>query len=454
VVLSWTGSLTVMSLVALSFAGGVGAALMGPTWQAVVPELEPARDLRNAITLNSLGINIARSIGPAAGGLLLAAAGAAATYSIDVLSYLVVIAALVWWRRPPDTEDALSERFVGAFRAGIRYAKASRALHVVLLRAAMYFAFASAVWALLPLIARNQLGGDAGFYGILLGAVGAGAILCALVLPRLRLLGNADALLCAASCVTAVVTGALALAPPRWAALVMLILLGAAWIVALTTLNGAAQAILPNWVRGCGLAVYFTIFNGAMTGGTIGWGLVAQAIGVPGALAVSAALFILAVLVLSRLRLPVGDADLVPSNQWPEPLTANPVSNDRGPVLVLIEYRIAIGSRAQFLRALGALAEARRRDGAYSWGITEDAFDPERLIEWFMVKSWAEHLRQHKRFSHADADLQAEAVRFQAGPDPPRVRHFLALRPPRHGDIGTGPQRSRRTRPTGEREAE
>ncbi|WP_241176603.1 MFS transporter, partial [Serratia marcescens] len=193
-VLSQTGALTVEYLLALTFVGGIGAALMGPTWQAIVPELVPRTELKNAVALNSLGINIARSIGPAAGGLLLASFGAGAAYGADVMSYVLVIAALLWWKRPKAEDSGLSEHFFGAFRAGLRYARSSRELHVVLLRAAVFFAFSSSVWALLPLVARRMLGGSAGFYGVLLGAVGAGAILGAIALPRLRQRLNADGL--------------------------------------------------------------------------------------------------------------------------------------------------------------------------------------------------------------------------------------------------------------------
>ncbi|WP_035484680.1 MFS transporter [Geminicoccus roseus] len=430
-VLSHNDLLSVGSLVGLTFLGGIGAALVGPTWQSIVPELVPKSELKSAVALNSLGINIARSIGPAAGGLLLAAFGAALTYGADVLSYLVVIGALLWWKRPPHADDALSEQFLGAFRAGLRYARASRPLHVVLWRAAMFFAFSSAVWALLPLVARNVLGGDAGFYGILLGAVGAGAILGALLLPRLRALAGQDGLLLGAAGVTALVMVALALGPPQWAAVVILLLLGAAWIVALTTLNGAAQAILPNWVRGRGLAVYLTVFNGAMTAGSLGWGAVAEVLGVQPTLAVGAACLVAAALVAHRTPIPAGDSDLTPSSHWPEPILAEPVPHDRGPVMVLIEYRVDPASRPAFLRAIHRLAEERRRDGAYGWGITEDTADPARLVEWFMVESWAEHLRQHRRVSRADADIQQEMLALHQGPEPPVVRHFLAIRPVR-----------------------
>ncbi|GGD26364.1 MFS transporter [Aureimonas glaciei] len=429
-VLSKTGLLTIEALVALTFLGGIGAALVAPTWQSIVPELVPKPELKSAVALNSLGINIARSIGPAAGGLLLAAFGAAVTYGADVASYVFVIAALLWWKRPATSDDTLSENFGGAFRAGLRYARSSPELHRVLFRSAVFFAFASSVWALLPLVARNLLGGDAGFYGLLLGAVGVGAIVGALVMPRLRAVLDADGLVLTASLTTAAVMVLLSLAPPSWLAIPLLLALGAAWITALTTLNGTAQAILPNWVRGRALAVYITVFNGAMTAGALAWGLVAQEIGIPATLLVGAGGLATVALLLHRVKLPAGEADLVSSNHWPEPLVAAPVAHDRGPVMILVEYRVTPADRPAFLAALQSFSKERRRDGAYAWGVSEDAAEPETVVEWFMVESWAEHLRQHKRVSKADADLQETVTRFHNGPERPVVRHLLGLGSP------------------------
>ncbi|MDG2524232.1 MFS transporter [Stenotrophomonas sp. HITSZ_GD] len=419
--------LSIEALILLTFLGGIGTALMGPTWLAIVPELVSRQELRTAVALNSLGFNIARAIGPAFGGVLLAAFGAAITYGTDVISYVFVIAALLWWKRPKAEQDPLGERFLGAFRAGLRYVRSSREMHVVLLRAFLFFAMASALWALLPLVARQLLGGGAGFYGLLLGAIGLGAIGGALLLPKLRQRLDADGLLLCAALATAAVMAALALAPPRWLAVVLLLLLGAAWIAALTTLNGVAQAILPNWVRGRSLAVYLTVFNGAMTFGSLAWGALASGIGVAWTLLSAAGLLAVVALAAWRIRLPKGDADLLPSHHWPEPLMATSIEQDRGPVLVQIEYRIEPAQRSAFLARLARLSSERRRDGAYAWGVTEDAADATRIVEWFMVESWQEHLRQHRRVSRADADLQAELLQFHHDDAPPQVRHLLAI---------------------------
>ncbi len=426
--LAWFGGHTVTSLVGLTLLGGIGAALSMPTWQAIVPELVSKAELKGAVALNSLGINIARSVGPALGGLMLASLGAATTYALDVLTYVVVLAALLWWPRARVATDGLSEHFGGALRAAVRYAGAAPDLRRVLVRAALFFAFASSLWALLPIVSRDLLGGGPSFYGFLLGAIGAGAIGGALLMPRLRRRLDADGLVLFASLTTAAVAAGLALGPPQEVAIVLSLLLGAAWIAVLTTLNATTQSVLPNWVRGRGLAIYLMVFNGAMALGSIGWGILAEMIGVPATLLAGAAGLGVAALIARRSPLPLGEADLAPSNHWPEPLAAAPIQGDRGPVMVTIAYHVHLEDHPAFLEALTKLASERRRDGAYAWGVSEDASNPERLMEWFFVESWAEHLRQHHRVSRADADLQQAANRYHKDIAPPKVEHFLDLR--------------------------
>jgi MFS family permease len=428
--LAWTGAVSVESLIVLTFLGGVGAALATPAWQAITPELVPRSDIKGAVALNSLGINIARSIGPALGGFLLAALGAATVYGLDVLTYLVVAAALLWWRRAADADDGLREQFGGALRAGLRYARASRDLHRILWRAVLFFAFASAVWALLPIVARQEIGGGPSFYGLLLGSVGAGAIAGAILLPRARTRLGQDRLVLAATLVTAGATALLALTNSEIVAIIATFVLGIAWIAMLTTLNSTMQAILPNWIRGRGLAIYLTAFNGAMAAGSLGWGFLAQEIGTDTTLLFAGVSLAVIAALAHRAPLPSGEGDLTPSLHWPEPAMAEPVAHDRGPVMVMVTYRIRQADRVAFLTTLERLSEERRRDGAYAWGISEDAADPEHIVEWFFVESWAEHLRQHKRVSKADADIQAEARRFHQGAEPPLVQHFLAVSKP------------------------
>lgn len=426
------GAMTPALLLGLILVGGVGTALSGPAFQSIVPELVGKAELRPAVALNSLGINVARAIGPALGGLIVATAGVAAAYLVDAASYLLVIAAFVWWRRTPAPADLPPEAFGAAMRAGLRYTTGSAELKRVLLRAGAFFLFGSAYWALLPLIARDLLKADATFYGVLLASIGAGAVLGALLLPRLKLPGGT--LVLAGTLMTAVVTAGLALTAARWVAPILLFVAGAAWIAVLTNLNVAAQAVLPNWVRARGLAVYLMVFFGAMTAGSALWGTVAQATSIQTALLAAAASGLLAGLAVARLvPLPKGDADLTPSMHWPEPATAGPIEGERGPVMVAIEYRIDPSDRRAFLEALMRLAKARRRDGAFGWRVMEDAEDPHRFEEVFFAASWLDHLRQHRRVTRTDAELQSAVQAFHRGDGSPRARHLVAARPDDEG---------------------
>ena len=425
--LAWTGTASIAALVGLTFLGGIGAALATPPWQAITPELVPRSEIKGAVALNSLGVNIARSVGPALGGALLATLGAVAAYAADILTYAVVIAALLWWPRPSEADQGLREHFGGALRAALRYARASHELHRVLWRTVVFFAFSSAAWALLPIVARQEIRGGPGFYGVMLGSVGAGAIAGAIVLPRIRATIGQDRLVLAASLIMAAATVALGLTDAEVLGIALAFVLGSAWIGMLTTLNSTMQVILPNWVRGRGLAIYYTAFNGAMAGGSLCWGFLAQWIGTDATLWLGGAGLALTAAMAHRAPLPRGEGDLTPSLHWPEPAMAEPVEHDRGPVIVTVTYRIRSSDRSAFLAALARLSEERRRDGAYAWGVSEDAADPERLVEWFFIESWVEHLRQHRRVSKVDADIQAEIRRFHQEPGDPLVQHLLAL---------------------------
>jgi MFS family permease len=425
--LAWSGTVSVWDLTLLTFLGGTGAALMLPTWQAIVPELVPASELKAAIALNSLGINIARSLGPALGGLTLALAGASMTYGFAVLSNLCVIAALVCWKRPMNDLGAPREHFGGALKAGLRYAVASPEMHRILWRTVVFFVFGSAVWALMPVVARYQMAGGPAFYGLMLGFTGAGAIAGAFLLPMARAKLGADILVLAASLLMAATSAALAMTSQQAAALAIMFCLGLAWIAVLVTLNTTMQSVLPNWVRGRGLALYFMAFNGAMAGGSLVWGGVAQAIGTPFALLSSAAcLAVVAVLVHFR-PLPAGDVDLSPSMHWPEPASTPEGGVDRGPVIVTVEYHVAPQDRTAFRDIARSLSVERRRDGAYAWGLAEDAEDPQKITEWFFVVSWAEHLRQHHRVSKSAAAIQSALLQMHGAGTPPLVRHLVAL---------------------------
>ncbi len=278
----------------------------------------------------------------------------------------------------------------------------------------------------MPLVARQTLGGDASLYGMIVGAVGAGAVLGAIALPRIDARLGSDRTVRAGSILTAIVLVLLGFVPSRHAAIAAGAVAGIAWIWVLSTLNVAAQNALPDWVRGRGLSIYGLVFFGAMTVGSLGWGALATFAGIPVALAVAAAGLLLAIPLTRRYELSVSAGDLTPSGHWPEPAVAALIAGDRGSVMVTIEYRVPPEQQERFRTRIHRLSEQRRRDGAYQWGLMQDAADPERFVEYFLVESWIAHQRQHARVTRADEDLQAEIAAFVAPGSTPRVAHWLA----------------------------
>ncbi|MFV2091910.1 MAG: MFS transporter, partial [Hyphomicrobiales bacterium] len=435
------GAMTPLLLLAFTFALGTGAAFIAPVWQAVVPGLVPRHQLQAGVALNSVGINISRAIGPALGGAVIVALGVAWPFLLNALSFAAVIIAVLWWRPTTLASSQLpAERFWSAIGTGLRFARASAPFKATLVRAVAFFAFASAYWALLPLIARQQLGGGPELYGLLLGSAGAGAVGGALLLPALKARLGADKLvglgtigMAVALVVFAFAGDAAATIAASGLAIAASGLAGVAWIAVLSNLSVAAQMALPEWVRARGLSVFITVFFGAMTLGSVLWGQVAATFGIPVSLLAAAAGAVLGVVTVRRFKLEKhAGLDHSPSMHWPAPLLAGAVEHDRGPVMITVDYRIDPGQAAAFLQTLGRLGDARRRDGAFAWGVFEDVAEPGRYLEYFLEDSWLAHLRHHERVSQDDRALQQRVRAFQRAGAAPAVSHFLA--PARAGE--------------------
>jgi MFS family permease len=418
------------TLLLFTFLVSVGGVLTAPAWQAIVPQLVPKQDLAAAVTANSVGFNVSRAVGPALGGAVIAGFGIAAPFWINAISNFAVLGALLWWRSSQKSGRHLpAERFGNAIIAGVRYARYNAHLSATMARAVGFFLFSSAYWALLPLVARSQIVGGPEFYGILLGTIGAGAVVGAFFLPWLKAKLGPDQTVSAATLGTAIALGLFGVAHHEMTGVTASFIAGLSWIAALATLNVSAQVSLPEWVRGRGLAFYMTVMFGALTLGSALWGKAAAIIGLPLTHFVAAAGALAVIPLTRRWKVQTGvGVDLTPSLHWPGPITTHEVEHDRGPVLVSIEYRIDPKNRMAFLYALYALARERRRDGAYAWGVFEDAADDGRFIETFLVESWLEHLRQHERVTNADRVLQDTVSRFQLTATP-KVSHFIAAEP-------------------------
>ncbi|MEM6660543.1 MAG: MFS transporter [Pseudomonadota bacterium] len=418
-------------LLFFTFLFGTGAAFIAPAWQAIVPKLIPREDLSAAIALNSMGINVSRAIGPALAGALIVTAGLAAPFLVNATSVIGIVAALVWWRPAAEKPSGLPrEHMSGAIVAGLRYAANSPALKATLLRAAAFFLFASAMWAMLPLIARDVLSGGPTLYGLMLGAVGAGAVGGALVLPKLKARLGADKTVAAGTLGTALVMVILAVVPNQAAALAASALAGLSWIAVLSSLNVSAQTALPDWVRARGLSVFLTVFFGAMSVGSLAWGQVAASWGIPVALIAAAAGAVLMLPLTWRAKLGLGaQQDLTPSMHWPEPVLSMDTQPD-GPVMVQITYAVPKGQLAEFQRLMQDLAASRRRGGGHHWSLMQDAASPETFVETWWETSWTNHLRQHDRVSHEDKALQQKIAGLLKNDAKPHVQHFVASQAP------------------------
>jgi len=415
----------VLLLLSILLIGALGA-LETPAWQAIVPLLVPRPALSSAVASNSLGVNISRVIGPALAGVIILTLGVAAPFWLDAVSNLGVIAVIFWWRAPTRGANALpAERLASAMRVGVRYARNSLHLRATLAQAVGFFLFASAYWALLPLLARNQLHGGPTVYGVLLGSIGASAVAGAILLPKLKAKAKANAVVALGELGTGIALALFGYADREWLAVLACFMAGASWIIVLATLNVSAQAALPEWVRGRGLAAYATVFFGTMSFGSALWGWIAERYGLAPTLYIAAAGALGAITLSRRWKLETGPAaDLTPSMHWPEPVLQEAVGDDAGPVLVTVEYHVAPENQAAFLAALGPIARERKRDGAHAWGVFQDTAHKTRYLETFLLDSWLEHVRQHHRVTHADRKAEERLRALTLGE--PRVTHYIA----------------------------
>ena len=427
--LTWLEMTTPWVLLGFTFALGIGAAIVMPAWAAIVPELVPTDQMPSAIALNSVAINVSRAIGPAIAGILVAAVGAWLVFVLNALSSIGILAVLLRWRREQRKSSLPAERFLSAIRVGLRFVMHTYALQVVLIRGSAFFVFAAATWSLFPLIVRLELGRGPEIYGLLLTCIGAGAVAGAMLLPRVRARFSRDLLVAGATVLYALAALALAYLQNIGLLAVAMLATGVAWISILSALQVSAQMTLPAWVRARGLAAFVVVLMGGMALGSILWGQVATWIGIPAALTMAALGMVVAIGLTWRFKLGHHEVlDFKPSLDWAAPVLAEIPEPDSGPVMVTIEYRVQPSKRAEFVTAMHAVREMRRRNGAYFWELFHDSADTARFVECFMDESWIEHLRQHERVSVADRAIQQRANQFLVQGESTRSSHWIADR--------------------------
>lgn len=423
--LSWSGLITPNVLLALCFVVGSGMALMGPAWQSSVSEQVPSEALPAAIALNGISYNIARSMGPAVGGVVVATAGAVAAFALNALLYLPLMTALFLWKRVAEPSRLPPERLGRAIVSGLRYITNSPSIKIVLARAMVTGLVGGAITALMPLVARDLLRGGAQTYGMILGAFGLGAVIGALCITevRKRMSGEAAIRACALSMGGAVTAVGLS----RHAVLTgaALVLAGAVWMIAWAVFNIGVQLSAPRWVAGRSLAAYQAASSGGIAVGSWGWGYLTDAVGIETALLLSATLTMASPVLGLWLRMPgIGAPGKEPA-VLDDPEVRLALTGRSGPLVVEIEYRVLQENARSFHNLMQDVQLSRQRNGAYGWSIARDIADPELWTERFHCPTWFDYLRLRNRSTQSERALHQKAEAFHIGDEPVRIRRML-----------------------------
>jgi predicted MFS family arabinose efflux permease len=424
-VLFWLGLVAPEILLALCFVVGSGMALFGPAWQSSVSEQVPPETLPSAVALNGISYNIARSFGPAIGGIIVASVGAVAAFAANAVLYLPLFAVLFLWRRTTEPSRLPRERLNRAIVSGIRYIANSPSIRIVLARTLVTGVIGGSVSALMPLVARDLLHGGAQTYGIMLGAFGVGAVIGALNIAELRKRMTSEAAVraCALSMGGAIAAVALSREPVLTAA--ALVVAGAVWMLAVALFNIGVQLSAPRWVAGRSLAAFQASISGGIALGSWGWGRLTDAAGVETALLVSGALMFLSPLLGLWLPMPRVGARDEAAEVLADPEVRLSLTGRSGPLVVEIEYRVAQENARAFHNVMQDVQLSRQRNGAYGWSIARDIADPELWTERYHCPTWLDYLRQRSRSTQSERALHQRAMDFHLGPDPIRVRRML-----------------------------
>jgi MFS family permease len=439
--LSLAGALTAPLLLLLTFTNGIGLALRWPVFAAIVPQVVPRPQMPQALALNGIAMNLSRVIGPVLAGALITAVSPAAVFVLNALLAGVAFALVLRWKSERSASALPGERFVGAMRVGLNFARQSPRLKAVLLRVFLFFLQSTALMALLPLVAAGLHGGGAGTFTVMLSCLGVGAIYAALSFPKWREKHDRNAFVRIGTAVHAIGSCVIVLVPELWVALPLMVLLGMAWISVANSLAVAAQMAMPDWVRARGMSLYQMALMGGAAAGSLAWGQVADVLGVRGAVLAAAAFGGVVLLATRRFSVEGGEEiDFSPAAPRAAPEPAFTIADDAGPVMVTVEYQIDPARADDFNAVMQRTRQARLRQGALSWGLFRDVSVPGRYIEYFVDETWVEHKRRLERFTAFDAGLRAERLAFHQGEQPPVLRRYVGDAPEGAADNGLPPR--------------
>ncbi|KAF1070961.1 MAG: Enterobactin exporter EntS [Pseudomonas citronellolis] len=413
----------IVSILWLSF----GSSITIPAWQAAVNEQVPPRMVGDAVLLNSVNYNVARAVGPAIGGLLLSATGPAWVFLFNCLCYMALIWAIWQWRREVPKRSLPPEHIFEGVIAALRFTQYSSVTRLVMLRSSIFGLGASAVWALLPLLAHRNPDGNASVYGYMLGALGLGAIGGSAIVGRLRRWIGTSRLISLGGGTLGLVLLILGAVDNLWVLFPALVVGGGCWIAAVASYNSAVQILVPDWVKARALALYQTALYGGLAVGSFLWGHFAETLGVQGALLAAGCLLLVAVALLYNSRLPELDPGSIA--RAPTTLPGEPTfvfNTERGSVMVSIEYRIPVERTRDFVRAAKPLRRLRLRNGAERWALYRDVSNQESWQELFLVDNWIQHLRMLDRMTLEDKTIIDNVTSLHVGDAPPQIRHCVS----------------------------
>ncbi len=425
-VLAWTGHISPPLLLVFCFIVGTGMALFGPSWQASVSEQVPSDSLPAAVALNGISYNIARSFGPAIGGFIVAALGAVAAFALNAVLYLPLLVVMFLWKRTKEPSRLPPERLGRAVVSGVRYVTHSPQIRIVLGRTIVTGFAGGAILALMPLVARDLLGGGATMYGLMLGSFGMGAVIGALNIQRLRarLSSEATVRLCALAMGTGI--GMVSISRMPWLTSIALLLVGAAWTATMTMYNVAVQLSAPRWVSGRALAAFQASVAAGVAIGSWVWGGVSHSLGVATALLVAGAVMAASPLLSRWMRMPpIGSRSEAAAEILADPEVRLSLTPRSGPIVIEIEYRVEPARARLFYAVMQQVEHSRQRNGAYGWSLARDIADPELWTERFHCPTWYDYLRQRNRATDAERALHTRAMEFHLGPGPVRIRRML-----------------------------
>ncbi len=430
--LAFSGQLGARGLLLGTAILSIGSALNSPAWHSVLPSIVSRQNLPAAVNLNGLAISLARAMGPGVAGLLLMRLNPAWGFALNTVSFAGILVVLWMWRPKQKRNRVRSERFFSALRVGLQHVRHSPRMRQVLVRAILFVFGSAALWALLPLLVRQQYAMQADHFGLMVALFGLGAAAySATGLPKIRQRLNLNSVVDFHWTIFALVMVGLSQSPGNWIPFLLMFLGGCCWIGILSSLHYSVQSVAPAWVRARALSVYLLCYFAAASSGSAVWGKLATSQGVRSSLLWAGVG--LGAACLSSLWFPVRSGeglDLTPSRHWPDPDLKMHIEPEQGPVLVTVEYKVRLDQAEEFREAMQALKEQRMQHGVLRWGLFVDIEDPELYREVYLEENWEAHLRQHDRVTSYEKELGDRAYAYHMGDEMPRVQHLLLVDEP------------------------